>query len=106
MRESYVRSLYNAMFNTRIQELLQKGAPFINGSNQISGFVRGYDSYSINTTAKPNDEAGALEAILTETERVRRFGFTQTELERAKTTLLANMESQFKQRDKISYNFV
>lgn len=103
VREGYLRSLYNNMLSLRIQELLQKGTPpFVSGSSRIGGFVRGYDVYSVDVTAKPNEEAGALKAIWTETERVRRFGFTTTELERAKTNMLTQWESRYKQRDKIS----
>ena len=34
----------------------------------------------ISTTAKPNEEAAALEAIYRENERVKKFGFTEGEL--------------------------
>lgn len=103
MREMYITNLYNAMFRMRISELLQKGTPpFIMGSSANGGFVRLYDAYSINVTASPNKEDIALEAIMTETERVRRHGFVATELERAKTNFLTQMESAYKQKDKIS----
>lgn len=102
LRIGYARSLYNSMSHMRIQELLQKGQPpFINGQSRISGFVRGYDSYIIGATSNPNGQGLALEAILIETERIRRYGFTESELERAKANFLTNIESQFKQRDKI-----
>ena len=103
MREMYISNLYNAMMRMRISELLQKGTPpFISGSSSNSGFVRYYDAYAINVTANPNQEDVALEAILTETERVKRYGFAATELERAKTNFLTQMESAYKQKDKIS----
>jgi zinc protease len=103
MREMYITNLYNSMMRMRISELLQKGTPpFISGSSANGGFVRFYDAYSINVTANPNQEDIALEAILTETERVKRHGFVATELERAKTNFLTQMESAHKQKDKIS----
>lgn len=102
LRENYVRSLYNAMSGVRISELLQKGTPpFVNGSTRKGGFVRGYDVYSISTTANPNEEAKALEAIYIETERIKRHGFVESELERAKTNYMTQLESAYKQRDKI-----
>ena len=102
LREGYMRSLYNSMTGMRIQELLQKGTPpFVNGYTQIGGFVRGYDAYVIGATAKPNEQAKAFETILTETERIRRHGFTPGELERAKSNFLTSLESQYKQKDKI-----
>lgn len=103
LRETYLTSLYNTMSSLRIQELLQKGTPpFVMGATTKGGFVRGYDVYSIIAIANPNEEAKALEAIMTETERIRRFGFVESELERAKVNFLTNLESQYKQRDKIN----
>lgn len=102
LRQSYLTSLYNTMSSFRISELLQKGTPpFVAGSSSKGGFVRGYDVYSIAAIANPNEEGKALEAIMTETERIRRYGFLESELERAKVNFLTNLESQYKQRDKI-----
>lgn len=101
MRNSFIQNFYNAMINSRVGELMQKGnPPFIGGGLGYSGFVRGYDAYFINATAKPNQEDIALEAILTENERVKRFGFNNSELERVKTNMLVNLESAYKQKDK------
>jgi len=103
LRDQIIESLYSMMTGTRIQELLQKGVPpFVNGYTQKSGFVRGYDTYVIGTAANPNEEAKALEAILIETERVKRHGFVNSELERAKANMLTGIESNYKQRDKIN----
>jgi zinc protease len=103
LRNNYIRSLYNSMSGMRFQELVQKGEPpFINGYSGISGFVRGYDNYQVHATANPGSQAAALEAALIETERIRRHGFTGSELERAKANFLSNLESRFRQRDKIS----
>jgi len=103
LREGYIQNLYNMMTGMRIQELLQKGVPpFVNGYSQKGGFVRGYDVYTIGAGANPNEEGKALEAILIETEKVKRYGFLNSELDRAKANLLTAIESQYKQKDKIS----
>lgn len=102
-RESYIKALYNTMSQMRIQELLQKGTPpFVNGYSSRGGFVRGYDVYSFGAAANPNKQAVALEAIAIETERIKRYGFTQGELDRARTNLITEMQNQYMQRDKIS----
>ncbi|MDA3879482.1 MAG: insulinase family protein [Prolixibacteraceae bacterium] len=101
-RDMYIRSLYNSMTGQRISELLQKGTPpFINGYTQRGSFVRGYDAYMIGATANDGEEGKALEAIMTETQRVKQHGFVETELERAKTNLLTRLESRYNERDKI-----
>jgi zinc protease len=90
------------MFATRISELLRKeDPPFIYGSARYGEFLaRELDAYSIDIAANPDEEARGLEAIMIENERVRRHGFTATELERAKANLLTALESAYKKREK------
>lgn len=105
LKTNYMRSLIRIMIGTRISELLQKGnPPFINGSVRFSDYPRTVSLMSLSTTAKENEEAIAFEAILTEVERVKRFGFTEGELGRAKTSVLLSYENYYKQRDKISHD--
>jgi zinc protease len=102
LREQYIRTLFNSMASKRVGELLQKGVPpFVTGTIRYGGFVRGYDVFSIAASSKANEEQKAFKAIYTEAERIRRFGFTQGELDRAKTTMLTNWENYYNERDKI-----
>ena len=102
IRDNHVISLMNSMINTRISEMLQKGdPPFVSGSVNFSGYVRGYDAFTISANARRNEEDIALEGIFTEAERARRFGFSQNELDRAKARMLSNYENTWKQKDKI-----
>ena len=101
LKEGLVSSFYNSMIASRINELLQKGEPpFINAGIGLGGLVRGYNSYSITAIANPNQEDIALEAVLTENEKIKRFGFTESELERVKTNMLVGLESAYKEKDK------
>lgn len=101
LRDNIISSFYNSMVNSRISEIMQQAnPPFLGGSIGFGGFVRGYNCYNISTTAKPNEEALALETILTENERVKRFGFSDSELERIKTNTLVSLESAIKDKDK------
>jgi len=104
LRDSHVISLMNSMINTRINELLQKeNPPFVSGSISFGGYyARGYDAFSVNATVRKNEETTALEAIYTEAERARRFGFTNGELKRAKAKMVADFENRYKQKDKIN----
>lgn len=103
LMDSYIVSFYNAMISSRISELLQEGIPaFINGNSGFGGLVRGYNCYSVSATAKPNMEAEALEAIYTETERVKRHGFLQSEFDRVKISLMSSLESFINQINKVS----
>lgn len=103
LKDGMIKSFYNSMMAARIRELMQQeNPPFIGGSIGIAGVVRGYFSYNINVLSKPNEEAIAWEAILRENERVKRYGFNDSELERVKTNMLAGLETSYKQKDKIS----
>lgn len=103
VRESHMISLMNSMVNTRVSELLQKeNPPFVSGSISFGGYyAREYDAFTINATARKNEEAAALQGIYTEAERARRFGFTSGELKRAKASMLSSFENNYKQKDKI-----
>lgn len=103
MRNNIIRSLYNQMLSSRFSELQkQANPPFLQGGSSISDFLAGLDVASSVVVAKPG--AGEFEkgfkAVFTETERVKRFGFTQSELDRAKQSYLTSMEAAFKEKDK------
>lgn len=102
LKDGLLTSFYNTMVKTRLAELMQQAnPPYMGGSFGFGGLARGYNAYNISTVAKPNEEAIALETILTEQERVLRYGFQPSELERAKTNMLVSLESAAKQQDKI-----
>ena len=103
IRDSHIISLMNSMNNTRISELLQKeNPPFVTGNVSFDGYyARGYDAFTIIASARKNEEAKALEAIYSEAERARRFGFTKGELDRAKAKMVSDYENRYKQKDKI-----
>lgn len=108
MRSSIIRSLYNEMMDDRFGELMkQANPPFLQGSSSISGFLAGLDVAASVVVAKPGEFEKGFKAVLTETERAKRFGFTQTELDRAKQSYLTAMEAAYKEKDKTnSQNYV
>lgn len=100
-RNSILRSLFNSMLGTRFADMSkQADPPFLQAGASISGFLAGLDMYNVFVVAKPGEMERGFKAALTETERVQRFGFTQTELDRAKQSYLTNMESAYKEKDK------
>ena len=107
-RNAIVQGLFNQMLGERYAELSrQADPPFINGSAGISGFMGGLDSYDASVVAKPGELEKGFKAVWRETERVKRFGFTATELERAKTAYLNNVEESLKEKNKTnSQSFV
>ncbi len=100
-RAALVNNLFDQMLSARYAELLRKSdPPFISGSAGISGFMGGLDAYDVSVQAKPGELEKGLKAVWRETERLKRFGFTATELERAKTAYMNEMESAVKEKGK------
>jgi zinc protease len=107
-RKFLVSQIYTTMFNQRLQELVQKqNPPFNYASVEFDSYARGYSSFSAGAYSGTGDPKKALEALVEEIERVKRFGFTAAEMERTKKTMLANYERSWNNRDKTeSDNFV
>jgi zinc protease len=108
-RASIVRSLFNTMISLRLQELVQSGeAPFVFANSSYGKLIGDKDAFILMAITMDAGKVNeALEKLLEENERVRRFGFTKGELERAKATMLSGMESLYNERDKTkSINYV
>jgi zinc protease len=101
-RNSLMRSLYTSMLNSRFQEITRKpDAPFMGAGSGYSSFIgRTVDVYSLSAAAKENQIEKSIEVVMTENERVRQFGFTASELERAKKNVLTMYENNAKEADK------
>lgn len=100
-RNSILEGLYSMMLNQRLSELTKKEEPpFIYAFSGKTSLVRTKDAYTLAAVVKENGIENGLTAVLTEDARVRKYGFTQTELERAKKLFLRNMEKMFNERSK------
>ena len=93
-RQKTVDRLFSAMLNARFAELTQKpDAPFVFGFGGRGGFLaRTKEIASLNALVKEDGIERGLQALLTEAERVARFGFTETELARQKASILRSYE--------------
>jgi zinc protease len=100
-REYIVRRLFTSMLSQRMQELTQKAEPpFVFGGSFIGGYARGYEEFqSIAYIGKGGIEP-AVNALIMENERARKFGFTANELDRTKKMLMKTMERSYNERDK------
>jgi zinc protease len=100
-RTSILYSLYNQMINLRLSELAQKeNPPFVMGQAWYGGLIGPSDVYTSTAITHPGKIPAGLEAVLLENERIRKFGFTQSELDRNKADMLKSMESAYNERDK------
>lgn len=100
-KKDIVKNIFSSLFNQRLRELTQKeNPPFLFASGGFSTLVRGYESFFASITTGNKSNLDGLVAFQTELERVKRFGFLQSELDRAKKNLLNEIERQFKEKDK------
>lgn len=106
--KNIVKSLFTSMLNKRLQELTQQeNPPFVYGGAQFSGFARGYENFEVYVGSGDKEPSNAVKAIVEEIEKVKRFGFTEPELERARKNTLAAYERAYNNRNKTeSANFV
>jgi zinc protease len=100
-RDMLVQNLYASMLNARLSELtLKEDPPFIFGISMYQSLVRTKDAYIAFGVSANEKIKDAIKALLVENERVRRHGFAETELERAKADYLSQIETQYKEKDK------
>ncbi len=94
-------NLFNSMINARIAELTQKSnPPFLGAQSSYGDFLADLEAFTSVVVAKPGELEKGIKAIVAENERVQKFGFTQTELDRAKQSVMATLEQQFNEKDK------
>jgi zinc protease len=104
-RQHLVESLFGSMFNDRFGEITQKpNPPFINAFVSQGDLVRSAESFSLSAIVADNGIQRGLNALLTEGERVKRFGFLQSELDRARKDLQRGIEQAYAERDKTNSN--
>ncbi len=104
-RQQLVEQLYNSLLNLRFQEItIQPDAPFLAAASESSRPVRASRVYALAAAVPEDGIERGLEALLIESVRVARFGFTEAELERGKTSLLRSMEQRYANRDNRNSN--
>jgi len=100
-RRVLVASLYSGLMSDRLAELSrQPNAPFQFAGVGRGGFVPTRDAMQAFAVVKGNAFTASLEAILQEMERVTRFGFTATELDRSRVNVRRSLERQVTEIDK------
>jgi zinc protease len=93
-RQDIVDGLFSSMLSARMNEIAQKpDAPFLGAGADRSPFINpAKDEAQLSARVKEDGIEKGLDALLTEVERVARFGFTATELDRQRQNLLRTYE--------------
>ena len=105
-RQMLVRNLATDIINSRFAEMAEKAtAPFLYAGGGYGGFIGKHtDGFFLSAYPKDNriDEATAF--LLKEMKRVDEHGFLQTELDRAKESMLENYRKSAKELNKTQSN--
>ena len=104
-RTSLVRNLYNNMMSSRMEELTKSAdPPFVFGQTSYGSGFGDKDYYQSFAFAAEGKSEAALSALLTENRRVQLHGFTEGEINRAKSRMMENAERNLKEMDKTESN--
>jgi len=100
-REQLIEALFGGMLNARLQELSQlPNPPFLGASSALSRLTPRYRSYNASASLAGGGATAAIDALVQENERARRYGFTAAELERVKKGMIRTYERAWNERDK------
>lgn len=101
--QQYMLSMTTSMLNSRLNELRQSAnPPFIYAGCYYGNYflAQTKDAFTLSISSKAEGINEALKAGLTELERVRCYGFTESEYERARANYLQRLESAYNEREK------
>lgn len=102
--DNYIKGLVSIMFNQRLSEAVQNAdCPFASANEYDGTFIyaKTKDAFQLDATAKEGKDLEALKALYREAQRVKRFGFTPGEFDRAKAEYVSWLDSRYANRNKI-----
>jgi zinc protease len=98
-REKLVQGLFTLMLNLRLAELAQAPTPpFLGAGAGVASLTTRHKAYTATATLGAGGSAPALAALMQEQARVRQYGFTAPELERASKIMLSSFERGYNER--------
>lgn len=102
MVQSYLNSMVISMLNSRLSDITVKAdAPFTGARSGYGDFLVANTkaSFEINAGAREGEIDKALNAIVNEAERVRRYGFTASEFERVKANYSTMLDKLYAEKE-------
>lgn len=95
-----INSLISWMIATRFEEMsIQADAPFVAANGYYGELVKSKNAFTLMAIPHEGDELKALQTLLLEAEKIERFGFTNSEVERAKTNLMKFVEKAYNEKN-------
>ena len=100
---NYIMSAASSMIADRFDEITQKpNAPFLAASAFHGPYfvAKTKDAWTVASSSADDKIEEALAAMIRETERMKKFGFTESEYERARENIIKRYENAYNNRDK------
>ena len=99
-RNKLTEDLFGAMLGQRIRELTQQSnPPFIGGVSGLAPMIPSYRAFNILAILGRGGVEPAVQALISENQRIRKFGFQAAELERQKKAMLRGLEQFGSERE-------
>lgn len=100
-RRIMMERIFNGMMASRLDEMMHKpDAPFNYAAIRYGELVRYKNSYSAFAIVNENNIMKGLTALIDESERVNRFGFSSGEFDRQVVQMQRQLEKQMNEADK------
>jgi len=100
-RKTLAEGLFSIIVNQRLNQLTQQAEPpFVFGNASFGNFIRGYRAFSTFALIGDKPVKDAIDALVTTTETVKKYGLLQSELDRAKSSLMNQIERSYADKDK------
>ena len=96
LMKDYMENVVETMINERFAEMMQKAdPPFVAAQASDGDFMiaKTKGAFTVAALVKEGEIDKALDALVTETERVKRYGFTASEYDRARINVLKQYET-------------
>ena len=100
---NYIKSVVARMINDRFTEIREKAnPPFIYAGANIGEFIVAStkDAWGFTAISKDDGIEDAIKSLVRETQRIRQFGFTASEYDRAMVSVLKFYENAYNEREK------
>lgn len=100
MMQDIVKNIFHLVMAERFKDITSKpDAPYLSANMGIWGYCETMEAVTGNITVKEGKVLDSFEAFLKEIEKMKRYGFTESEIDRAKTNLLSSYEAAVKKAE-------
>lgn len=98
-----IQSLASRLISARFREIADREKPaYLSGTGGIGSVVENLNALQLQLVLNPERIDAGIRSFLLEVERIRRFGFTNEELERIKDQVILAANNRLTEQDKIN----